>query len=353
MAHSQLCLLSARKDRGSLPFSLYRRVTPRGGQVLPVHPLVVPHPCVSSHAPDGSENPRAGLQRAFSRAGSTSTHERGHRLRARGAVLGSLSRGTGRAAQGATTPASFHRTRAPPGGGVQAAGRLAIGAPTRPAADCSEERVPRSAMCSDDRFIAVNQVCFTDSDGTLSVAGEAVVCGVLRKFGMHASGTCAGASWLCSQVTCAQLAELTRRAERWTAAARAADACVSRVFLLPIRERGTAIASLTTKRMVFQHGSACAQRIPLRRRASSRPNQVFPRASLPWAAWRRSGVVSRSSADGRMVPVAFSASCLDIADSPLYRQPARGRGRIGRLQRTPTSSRVARRTAARMVRSCW
>ncbi|MFT3921402.1 MAG: protein kinase [Myxococcales bacterium] len=339
VAQSQLCLLSSRKDRGSLPFMLFAAVHDAADACF----LSTRSSCRTrvfpSHGPDGSENLSPALLEIFARLGVNLSAEQFILY-----SLGALSSHLYREQQGERLKMDYPRVPIPrEAAAVQAlvrAGRIARDALCSPLESLAVRKVSMaSAEDHEESVIELRQACFSRDDEMLRFAEGPRFCGVSAAIWDSSVGHTpwrrlgpqrAKARDLGCFVACRVVARRSLRCGRG----------VSRAFLAITRVTRAKHWALTRRRWSFNLGFVRSNGPHFGAEFRAGNAKYFPRAKLACGGmaevWRGEAQLE----GGRVVPVAFKRVLTDLADSPLYRQLLEDEGRLGMLLSHPNIVRV-------------
>jgi len=232
VAQSSLCLLSSRKDRGSLPFSLFAAAS----DVADACFLSTRSSCRTrvfpSHDPTGRPNISPAVHERFARHDPRFAPERLIEY-----ALGVLCSGAYRREQGERLKDDYPRVPFPEDPGALAAfvaaGRVAIEALSAPHAHlltAGARFTLEEADAPAELAIDLRQLRFSADDERVRVAGRPLLRGVSADIW---DGTIGHMHWRRlgpQHVTLAQLLDLLRRSAHWLRAAESADAAFSAHF---------------------------------------------------------------------------------------------------------------------------
>lgn len=230
MDRSRLSLLSARKDRGSLPFSLFAAAT----EVADACFLSTRSSCRTrvfpSHAPDGAPNLSPQVRNLFEGSWGIVEPERVIEY-----ALGVLCSARFREEQGDRLKQDYPRIPAPSGAdcavAFAAAGRRAVDALCLPTGDLAVGRV-EATDAEAELGLDLRHACFVPESETVHVAGRPVIKGVSGPVWGSVVGH---TQWRRLAIVTAHgstrvLSNVLRRAELWLHASEAADDAFLRYF---------------------------------------------------------------------------------------------------------------------------
>lgn len=230
MDHSRLSLLSVRKDRGSLPFSLFAAAT----EVADACYLSTRSSCRTrvfpSHTPDGSPNLSPQVRNLFESSLDAVEPEQVIHY-----ALGVLCSARFRQEQGESLKQDYPRIFAPQSAACAKsfaiAGRLAIDALYAPLDEIADGRV-RAWEPGEEPEVGSRQACFMPQTETVVVAGKPVIRGVSLALWNSAVGHTSWRRLALDQThgTTRGMLNVLRRAELWLNASERADEAFLRHF---------------------------------------------------------------------------------------------------------------------------